>query len=101
MRILRDLAGLINEDLKVVMEMRTASLEHRMDARLTFVLPWVVLVGLCASGGDYRAFYASGWGAVVVAVGGVMCLSGVAWVERLGRMPGQRRVLGAASGAPR
>ncbi|MDQ6724973.1 MAG: hypothetical protein M3066_02185 [Actinomycetota bacterium] len=101
MRILRDLAGLITEDLKVLSEIRTSSLEHRMDARLTFVLPWVVLVGLTLSGGDYRAFYASAGGAVVVAVGGVMCLSGVAWVERLGRMPVQRRVLGAASGASR
>jgi len=101
MRILRDLAMLINEDLKVVEEIRTAGLEHRMDARLTFVLPWVVLVALCLSGGDYRAFYASGWGAVVVTIGGTMCLLGVAWVERLGRIPAQRRVLGTASGAQR
>lgn len=101
MRILRDLAVLITEDLKVLEEIRTAGLEHRMDARLTFVLPWLVLVALCLSGGDYRAFYASAWGAVVVAIGGVMCLTGVAWVERLGRIPAQRRVLGAAGGAPR
>ncbi len=101
MRILRDLAGLIGEDLKIAEEIRTAGLEHRMDARLTFVLPWLVLVALCASGGDYRGFYASGWGAVVVALGGAMCLVGVAWVERLARIPAQRRVLGSATGAPR
>jgi Flp pilus assembly protein TadB len=101
MRILRDLASLITEDLKTQDEIQTAGLEHRMDARLTFVLPWVVLVALCLSGGDYRAFYASGWGAVVVAIGGAMCLGGIAWVERLGRIPTQRRVLGAASGASR
>lgn len=101
MRILRDLAGLITEDLKAAEEIRTAGLENKLDARITFVLPWVVLVALCLSGGDYRAFYASGWGALVVAVGGAMCLLGVAWVERLGRLPTQRRVLGAASGAAR
>jgi len=101
MRILRDLAALIGEDLKIAEEIRTAALEHRMDARLTFVLPWLVLVALCASGGDYRAFYASGWGAVVVAVGGAMCLIGAAWIERLARIPAQRRVLGSATGAPR
>jgi hypothetical protein len=72
-----------------------------MDARLTFVLPWVVLVALCVSGGDYRSFYASAWGAVVVAIGGAMCLVGAAWVERLARIPAQRRVLGSATGAPR
>lgn len=96
MRILRDLAVLISEDAKVAKEIRTAGLEHRMDARLTFILPWVVLVALCLSGGDYRAFYASAAGAVVVAVGGVMCLAGMAWVERLGRIPARRRVLGGA-----
>jgi tight adherence protein B len=101
MRILRDLAGFITEDLKTLEEIRTAGLEHRMDARLTFVLPWVVLVGLTASDPDYRAFYASGWGALVVALGGAMCLAGVAWVDRLGRMPAQRRVLGSAAGAVR
>lgn len=94
-RILRDLAARVSDDLKVLEEIRSEGLEQRLNARLTFVIPWLLLVALCALAPPYRDFYAGPGGAVVVVVGGAMSLSGMAVLERLGRLPGERRVLGA------
>ena len=97
MRILRDLAAMVSEDLKALDEMRSAGLEQKIDARLTFVIPWLVLVALCVSAAAYRDFYRSAGGAVVVVLGGAMSLVGMAVLDRLGRLPTERRVLGAAA----
>ncbi len=94
MRILRDLATMVAEDAKVLEELASASLAQRLDARITFVLPWLVLVALCVGAPAYRAFYASAGGAVVVAIGAAMSVGGMAMVSRLARLPAERRVLG-------
>ncbi|MDP9402239.1 MAG: hypothetical protein M3P85_02670 [Actinomycetota bacterium] len=100
-KILRDLAAEVSEDLKALEEIESAGLERKIDSRLTFVIPWLVLVALCASSQAYRGFYRSAGGAIVVVVCGFMSAAGVAVVDRMGRLPRPRRVLGAASGEPR
>jgi tight adherence protein B len=101
MRILRDLASIVSEDLKALEEINSAGLEQRIDVRATFVIPWALLVALCASAAAYRDFYRGPGGALVVAAGALMSVAGMALVERLRRLPAERRVLGAAAGAPR
>ncbi|MBW3642283.1 MAG: hypothetical protein KY447_05150 [Actinobacteria bacterium] len=100
-KILRDLAGEVSEDLKALEEIESAGLERKIDSRLTFVIPWFVLVALCATSEAYRGFYRSAGGAIVVVVCGVMSVAGVAVVDRMGRLPRPRRVLGVAAGEPR
>ncbi|MDP9389079.1 MAG: hypothetical protein M3Q48_14470 [Actinomycetota bacterium] len=60
-----------------------------------------MLVALCISSEAYRGFYRSAGGAIVVVVCGFMSAAGIAAVDRMGRLPRPRRVLGAAAGEPR
>lgn len=92
--ILRDLADATTRDLWALEEIRTQALEHRINARVVFVLPWVVLAAMTARTGAFRDFYASKAGWVVVAIGALMSMTGMAVVARLGRDPVEPRVLG-------
>lgn len=93
-QLLADLAESTAEDLRVEEEVRTESLEQRINARAVFVLPWLVLVLLCARDGPFREFYASGGGALVIAVAAVLSAVGAAVVGRLGRREVEPRVVG-------
>lgn len=91
--LLDDLAQATGDDLKVSEEIVTAGLEHKLNARAVFVLPWLVLAALTASPGHFRVFYQSPAGFVVVAVAAVLSLLGVGVTARLGRSPTEERVL--------
>jgi tight adherence protein B len=92
--ILRDLADATTRDIWALEEIRTQALEHRINARIVFVLPWIVLVAMTARTGAFRDFYASEAGWVVVALGAAMSVTGMVAVARLGRDPVEPRVLG-------
>jgi len=92
--ILRDLAEATARDVWAAEEIDTAALEHRINARVVFVLPWLVLVAMTVRDGPFREFYATPLGLMVIAVGGVMSLGGAWLVARLGRTPDEPRVLG-------
>lgn len=92
--ILRDLAEATARDVWAAEEIDTAALEHRINARVVFVLPWLVLVAMTVRDGPFREFYATPLGLTVIAVGGVMSLGGAWLVARLGRTPDEPRVLG-------
>lgn len=93
-RLLADLAEATAEDLRVEEEIATESLEQRINARAVFVLPWFVLVLLCARDGPFRDFYASTSGLVVIAVAACLSAVGAAIVGRLGRRELEPRVIG-------
>jgi len=91
--VLRDLADAVTEDLRTLAEIETDALEHQLNARAVFALPWLVLLLLTARPGDFRDFYASPAGLVVVAAAAVLSLAGVLAVQRLGRETVEPRVL--------
>jgi tight adherence protein B len=95
--ILRDLADATTKDVRALEEIATEALEQKINARAVFVLPWAVLLILTIQPGYFRDFYQSGGGVLVVVVGALMSLFGLWVVSRLGREPGERRVLGAAA----
>ncbi len=97
--VLRDLADAVTEDLRTLAEIETNALEHQLNARAVFALPWLVLLLLTARPGDFREFYASSGGLAVVVVAGVVSLLGVAIVQRLGRETVEPRVLVRADGS--
>lgn len=97
--VLRDLADAVTEDLRTLAEIETNALEHQLNARAVFALPWLVLLMLTARPGDFREFYASGVGLVVVALAGVVSLLGVVIVQRLGRETVEPRVLVPRNGS--
>lgn len=91
--VLRELADAITDDLRTLAEIETNALEHQLNARAVFALPWLVLLLLTARPGDFRAFYSSPAGLVVVGVAATVSLLGVAVVQHLGRETVEPRVL--------
>ena len=90
--ILNDLADATTRDLWTLEEIRTEVLEQKINSRVVFVLPWVVLVAMTARSGPFREFYSSPAGLLVVAIGGVMSVIGVVIASRLGAQPSEPRV---------
>jgi len=90
--ILNDLAEATTRDLWTLEQVRTEALEQKINSRVVFVLPWLVLVAMTARSGAFRDFYSTPAGLLVVALGGVMSLIGVAVASRLGAQPGEPRV---------
>lgn len=90
--ILEDLAEATTRDLWTMEQIRTEALEQKINSRVVFVLPWIVLVAMTARSGAFRDFYSSPPGLLVVLAGGVMSLVGVAIASRLGAQPAEPRV---------
>lgn len=90
--ILDDLAEATTKDLWTLEQVRTEALEQKINSRVVFVLPWIVLIAMTARSGAFREFYSSPAGLIVVAIGGLMSLVGVAVASRLGAHPTEPRV---------
>ena len=96
--ILSDLADATTKDLWTLEEIRTDALEQKINSRIVFILPWLVLVAMTARAGPFREFYASQMGVLVAVIGGVMSLVGVVIASRLGAQPAEPRVFVSARG---
>jgi tight adherence protein B len=97
--LLRDLAAATTEDLRTTEQIATEALEQRLNGRVVFVLPWLVLLLLTARPGHFRDFYQSSAGLLVVLVAAALSLLGVVVLGRLGSEPVEQRVLGGAAAA--
>lgn len=94
MDLLADQARITSLDLALVEHIESRQLLDRLSARGVLVLPYFLLMMLCASVPEYRAFYGTAGGAVVVAVGVALSFGGMAIVRRQARIPGEERVFG-------
>ncbi len=92
--ILADLAEATTRDLWTMEQIRTEALEQKINSRVVFVLPWLVLVAMTARSGAFREFYGTPAGVLVVAIGGAMSLLGIVMASRLGAQPAEPRVFG-------
>lgn len=92
-QILSDLAEATTRDIWTLEEVRTEALEQKINSRVVFVLPWLVLIAMTAQSGAFREFYSSPAGVLVAVIGGVMSLLGIAIASRLGSQPSEPRVL--------
>lgn len=90
--ILADLIRSATLELKLSEEIDAASLESRINARAVLVLPWAVLGFLCLGNADFRAFYASPSGALVVIAGAAASFFGAWLLRRLGAPQVEHRV---------
>lgn len=90
--ILEDLAEATTKDLWTMEQVRTEALEQKINSRVVFVLPWLVLVAMTARSGAFREFYSSSAGLLVVVIGGVMSVIGIAITSRLGAQESEPRV---------
>ena len=96
--ILSDLADATTRDLWTLEEIRTDALEQKINSRIVFILPWLVLVAMTARAGPFREFYGSPMGVLVAAIGAVMSVVGVAIASKLGAQPPEPRVFVAERG---
>lgn len=90
--ILSDLAEATTRDLWTLEQVRTEVLEHKINARVVFVLPWLVLVAMTARSGAFREFYSTPVGIGVALAGGVMSVIGILIASKLGATPDEPRV---------
>ncbi len=90
--ILSDLAVATTRDVWTLEQVRGEALEQKINSRVVFVLPWLVLVVLTMRSGAYREFYSTPIGIFVVVVCGLMSLLGMAVAGRIGAQPGEPRV---------
>ncbi|MGF1618689.1 MAG: type II secretion system F family protein [Acidimicrobiia bacterium] len=90
--ILADLAVATTRDVWTLEQVRGEALEQKINSRVVFVLPWLVLVVMTMRSGAYREFYSTPIGVFVVVVCGLMSLIGMAVAGRIGSQPGEPRV---------
>ncbi len=95
--VLADLSDATTRDLRTVEEIRTNALEQRINGRIVFVIPWLVLLLLTSRPGPFRDFYSSAAGLIVVVVGALVSLFGAWLVARLSRDTIEPRVLGSSA----
>jgi len=91
--ILRDLADATTADLQLQERLVTQQTEQRLNSRAVLVLPFLLLIFLNASNESFRDFYSSPMGFIVIMIGTGMLFVGTVMVQRLGRIPGEERVL--------
>lgn len=90
--ILGDLAVATTRDVWTMEQVRGEALEQKINSRVVFVLPWLVLVVMTMRSGAYREFYSTPMGIFVVVVCGLMSLVGMAVAGRIGAQPQEPRV---------
>lgn len=91
-RVLRMLSVFLRDDLRTRGELRSRQSWTVNSARLAVAAPWVLLAVL-ALRPEAVAAYDSGSGAVVLMVGGVVCLVAYRVMTHVGRLPDEPRVL--------
>lgn len=92
--ILADLAEATTRDLWALEQVRSEALEQKLNSRIVFVLPWLVLVAMTAQSGAFREFYSTPAGLMVAVFGGIMSLVGIFLASKLGAQPVEPRVFG-------
>lgn len=92
LEILRDLAAATTKDMWAYEEIETLSLEQKINARVVFAIPWLVLGFITMRPGPFRDFYASSAGWLVVAIGAIASFVGIGIATRLGRQIEEPRV---------
>jgi hypothetical protein len=72
----------------------TAQAEIRAEGVVVAVLPFGLLALICARNEQFRSFYSSGGGLLVIAAALAMGAAGWKIIDRLGKLPSEQRVIG-------
>ncbi|HEY5890630.1 MAG TPA: hypothetical protein VIW94_08015 [Acidimicrobiia bacterium] len=97
-QILSDLADATTRDVWTLEQVRSEALEQKINSRVVFVLPWMVLVVMTTRSGPFKEFYSTPAGIGIVVVCGLLSLVGIFIASRLGSQPVEPRVFkGGAS----
>jgi tight adherence protein B len=91
-RLLRTLSAFLREDARTRAELETRQGWSVNGARIAVAAPWLLLAALSLHPQAVRA-YNSTAGALVIAIGGGLCLVAYRVMIRIGRLPVEERVL--------
>lgn len=91
--LISELAQSVSEDLLLEMHIASSNMEQRINARVIGYLPTLALFLIGSSNEQYREYYQSSSGAVVVVIGSVLSLIGLLLVAILSRSPVENRLL--------
>lgn len=95
--ILRDLAESTTQDLQLRDHIDTMQVEMKINARVVFVMPFILLVLMVATSEDIRTFYQSAIGYVVIVLGTSILIGGMYVIQKLGKIPVEERVFASLS----
>jgi tight adherence protein B len=90
--ILRNLSGFLRDEARTRSELEARQAWTVNGARLAVAAPWLVLLSMSFQP-EVIGRYATPGGAVVLAVGGGLCVVAYRLMMRIGRLPVERRVL--------
>ncbi len=90
--ILRDLAASTTKDLQLADHIETMQVEQKLNARIVFVMPYLLLVMMVTSSPIIRDFYKEPVGIIVIIVGTAILLAGMIIIQKLGKIPVEERV---------
>lgn len=91
--VLRDLVAEITRDLRLEEEIHSDGTEQRIESRVVLVIPWLLVLVLTLTSEEYRSFYRSSSGLLVVMVALAWSMVGVGLMKYIGRSQSERRVL--------
>ncbi len=91
-RLLRNLSGYLRDEARTRSELESRQAWTVNGARLAVAAPWVVLLFMSFQGDVIRR-YASVGGALVLGIGGAVCVVAYAVMMRIGRLPVEQRIL--------
>lgn len=92
-RILRNLSVFLREDARTRSELLARQAWTVNGARLAVAAPWLVLL-LMAFQSEVITRYATATGALILAIGGAVCVVAYRLMMRIGRLPSEKRVFG-------
>lgn len=95
--ILRHVALATTRDVWTLEAIETEQLEQKINARVVFLLPWLVLIAMTLRDGPFRDFYRAPSGALVIGLGAGLSAIGIWLVTRLGDEGDEERVFGGSS----
>lgn len=95
--ILRDLANATTSDLQLREHIETMQTEQKLNARVVFVLPFLLLVMMVMSSPIIREFYQSLGGIFIIFLGTGILTFGMYIVQVLSKIPTEQRVFAAST----
>ncbi len=90
--ILRDLAESSTRDLQLLDHIDTMQVEMKLNARIVFVLPYILLVMMVTSSPVVRDFYQAPVGIFIILMGTGILVGGMTVIQKLGQTPTEKRV---------
>lgn len=95
--ILRDLAESTTRDLQLREHIETMQVEQKLNAKIVFVLPYILLVMMVMSNEGMAEFYKTPAGIIVILFGTGILSLGMLIIQKLGKIPLEQRVFASSA----